>query len=165
MTEPAMVVKCQKCELVQYFKTPNCRRCGRVLALSKEPDPPALTEPAKKMSMTEQIAKRVYFLRTHRNLSQHQLAEMIDSPRTYVSKIERGRCLPCIGQLDKFAGALKVGVGDFLCTEKEFKIRLLLTDPFISQIAEVGKEMKAYDWMLVLQEAKKLAWPTKVRVR
>ena len=104
-------------------------------------------------------------LRRLRHLSQRQLAEMIDSPRTYVSKIERGRCLPCIGQLDKFAGALKVGVGDFLCTEKEFKIRLLLTDPFISQIAEVGKEMKAYDWMLVLQEAKKLAWPTKARVR
>ncbi len=96
------------------------------------------------MSVSEMIVSSVRRIREAKGISQRELAVSISVPRTYISKIENGRCLPTISSLERLAGALGVSpvalltgddaggssaAQDIVAAEKE-----LLSDPFIVAI-------------------------------
>jgi transcriptional regulator with XRE-family HTH domain len=64
-------------------------------------------------------------LRLARGWSQWELARRFGCPRTYLSKIEIGRCTPSIRSLERFAATLKVPLSGLVS--------------FIQQTAAVGE--------------------------
>lgn len=58
-------------------------------------------------------------MRKARNLTQEQLAEMIDRSQDAISNIERGISLPNFETLERLAIALNVGTRDFFDFEEE----------------------------------------------
>lgn len=56
----------------------------------------------------EQLAR----VRKKRNLTQEQLADLVDVHRTYIGFIEQGKRNPSIGNIHKMANALKVSLKD-----------------------------------------------------
>ncbi len=61
----------------------------------------------------ELLGARIRELRKARNLSQEQLAEMIDVEPRHVSRLEVGSSYPRIDRLEKIAVALNVPLKDF----------------------------------------------------
>jgi ribosome-binding protein aMBF1 (putative translation factor) len=117
------VVACEHCGLVQ-FKTDSaaCRRCyeslqpplseektkqedggGALLASHK-----ALTDEEMYDQLAAGLTRAVKALRALKRLSQTDLGKRMNRPRTYISKIERGRIVPTFGSLIRIARGLQV---------------------------------------------------------
>jgi transcriptional regulator with XRE-family HTH domain len=60
------------------------------------------------------VAGRIREIRELRGLSQRGLAERMGVPRTYISKIEGGKCLPTLASLFRLANALGVSAASLL---------------------------------------------------
>ena len=119
-------IRCANCSLNQYLTASGiCRRCGKAFSRPQLIESTAATtdgEPASNPSMffTEKIGRTLLEYRHARHLSQRQLAEIIDVPRTYISKCENGNSLPTIVSLRRFAKAFDVTLFAFLgCAEAE----------------------------------------------
>jgi transcriptional regulator with XRE-family HTH domain len=70
--------------------------------------------------LQKKLGKRIAELRRARELTQEQLAEALGCSVGFLSLVERGVNAPSVGNLEKFAKALRVEVKDlFIFREKE----------------------------------------------
>jgi transcriptional regulator with XRE-family HTH domain len=144
-TREREVVRCEFCRLMQY-RTRNslCRRCHRPLDI-EEPvclAPRLVTsEPAQpEADPGLRIAAQVRELRCARHLSQRQLANRMQVPRTYISKIENGKAIPTLGSLERLSSALNVDVYHLLRdarSHREEEVAAIFNDPFLAEIASL----------------------------
>jgi len=143
------VVRCDHCQLVQ-FRTANnsCRRCKT--SLDEEPEPvlvmPVAVAPRVMEAVGQQlpVAAAIKNLRTRAGLSQRQLAQRMNVPRTYVSKIENEKACPTLSSLERLAAALRVRVTDLLNEGGrtiDDEIRELASDEFIAEVMQYLPEL------------------------
>jgi transcriptional regulator with XRE-family HTH domain len=154
------VVRCDHCKLVQ-FRTANnlCRKCKT--SFDEEPEP-AITMPApqpvavaapgeKQLS----VAGTIRALRLRAGLSQRQLAQRMNVPRTYVSKIENEKACPTLSSLQRLANALNVTICDLLRNGEptlEEQIRQLQGDDFIAELIPYLHKLDGVQWTSILNE-------------
>jgi transcriptional regulator with XRE-family HTH domain len=160
------VLRCESCKLVQFRTASDaCRRCKKSLL----PEPPkaqpaialvaAATAPEAR-GEGPQVATAVRDLRHVRNLSQRQLAARMGVPRTYISKIENGKAMPTLSSLDRLARALQVDISALLRdapTRHRDETVVLLTDPFLSEIAKFTAHLTSTQKSIFLNHVRELA--------
>ena len=157
------VVRCDRCQLVQ-FRTHNhlCRRCKTSLD-HEEPEPIlALPEPLPQVPATHrqgiQVAFAIRTLRLRTGLSQRQLALRMSVPRTYVSKIENEKATPTLSSLERLARALNVTIPDLIMGGgREDEVKELMQDGFISELAPFLPKLNGLQWQSVLTQMRDLA--------
>lgn len=162
--EQREVLRCDHCDLVQFRRaTPVCLRCKRSLEV-KAPEPAATpltlipSTPAPEGNL--QVATAVRDLRHVRNLSQRQLAARMNVPRTYISKIENGKAMPTLSSLQRLAAALGVDISALLrdsSTRHVDETAMLLTDPFIAEIAHFASQLDHLQRSIFLNHVRELA--------
>ena len=64
--------------------------------------------------LIEAFGNRIRQLRTERNLSQEQLAELTGFHRTYIGMIERGERNPSLSNVGVFADAFELSLSELL---------------------------------------------------
>ena len=77
-------------------------------------------------------------IRKARHLSQRQLANRMEVPRTYISKIENGKAIPTLGSLERLAEALEVDLCQLVRdsrSRRDEEVSAILADPFLAEIA------------------------------
>lgn len=136
------VVRCNHCRLVQ-FKHENeiCVKCKKSYAPASEPVQAEqvgnvdLTSSSGESSAAQSAFPRLpQVFRQFRNdlgLSQRDLSRRMGCQRTYVSKIENGKCVPTLDQLGRIATALNVSVADIVHGTHQTE-----RDPFMLEIIE-----------------------------
>jgi len=85
-----------------------------------------------------EIADAVRELRQRRHLSQSQLAQRMQVPRSYISKIENRRTNPSLISLERLADALNVDVSCLLRdtrSHRDREIAAIMADPFLAEVA------------------------------
>lgn len=130
------VVRCSGCLLNQFMtRSKLCRRPGCHTWIGAEPEPNPLpstiqfhpdafaiaTEDLKvgsgeigtlygigRLFPQIRIDLAVYVLRLFRQMSQRQLSERMNVPRTYISKLENRACEPNLKSIGRIAAALEV---------------------------------------------------------
>lgn len=60
------------------------------------------------------IGKNIRHLRQQKNMTQEELAELIDGDQKYISKIESGKAKPRLTVYPKIANAFHVSIAQFL---------------------------------------------------
>lgn len=143
--EAREILRCGICRLTQFRTLNNlCRRCHAPLETEEETEPTA-TAPVKEGIMPNDddvdVARSVRELRKGKGLSQRQFAGILKVPRTYISRIENGKLLPTLGNLERIAGALQLKVEALLETtasRRAQKVTTVLGDPFIGELIEAG---------------------------
>jgi len=158
------VLRCDHCKLVQFRTvTACCRRCKKSLEIEKPapaPAPLALVPALRPQEEGIQVATAVRDLRHVRNLSQRQLAARMNVPRTYISKIENGKAMPTLSSLDRLARALEVDISALLRdanTRHSNETALLMTDPFLAEIAAYTSQLDALQRTIFLNHVRELA--------
>ena len=158
------VLRCEACKLVQFRTASDaCRRCKK--SLLPEPaklQPIALVAepPAEAHEGGPQVSAAVRDLRHVRNLSQRQLAARMGVPRTYISKIENGKAMPTLSSLDRLARALQVDISALLrdaTTRHRDEAAVLLTDPFLSEIAKYTAHLTSTQKSIFLNHVRELS--------
>lgn len=82
------VVRCHKCDLVQFLPMSNhCRRCGADFADPPAPAPEISQEPVEPQRAID-MAFAVRLVRKAKGMSQRDLAKAIKRPRTWIARIE-----------------------------------------------------------------------------
>jgi len=110
------VVVCGKkeCKMVQYVTANGlCRKCHKPLDFPKEDtllvlDGVSATPPDVRRQYD--VASALGARRRRLRLSQEKLAERMQVPRTYISKLENDRAVPTLGSLARLAEALETDV-------------------------------------------------------
>lgn len=106
------VVRCGRCRLVQYpTVSGSCRRCHHWLGSATGLSPAGMDRGASVLAAKDYapgVAYAVKQFRTFRHLTQKKLAARIGVPKTYVSKMERGKVVPVLDTLQRVAAALDV---------------------------------------------------------
>jgi transcriptional regulator with XRE-family HTH domain len=97
------------------------------------------------MNFTDNIGAIVYKLRVERGLSQATLATRMGCPRTYISKVENGVCVPTFGMIQKIADALKVAPFVFIGEMSKYE-----RDPFLLELAQYVPYLSAQQKEFVL---------------
>jgi len=64
--------------------------------------------------LIEAFGKRIRQLRTERNLSQEQLAELTGFHRTYIGMVERGERNPSLSNVGVFADSFEISLAELL---------------------------------------------------
>ena len=95
-------------------------------------------------------------------MSQRQVAARMGTPRTYLSKCERGDVTPTLSSLARLAAALDVSIPDLVSRddhgrERENRIGELLADEFIGGLAEYVPKLGELQMRQVLAEVNRLA--------
>jgi len=148
------VLRCDICHLTQFpAKNNHCRRCHR--GLDEVPEPEPRPEPAAADHLcagalpAPALSSLLRMLRLRVGLSQRQLADRIKTPRTYVSKIENGKCAPSLHTLGRLALALEVSLADLLESverSRQSELAELRKDPLIGAllplIPRLGEEQR-----------------------
>lgn len=156
------VIRCDHCSLVQ-FRTANnlCRKCKT--SFDEEPEPVITMPTAQPVAAAEtgnrplSVAGAIRALRTRAGLSQRQLAQRMNVPRTYVSKIENEKATPTLSSLARLAAALEVSIPDLLTEcgpSREDEIRELLSDPFIAELVEFTSKLNTMQLSSVLAQVR-----------
>lgn len=161
--EAREVLRCEHCSLVQ-FRTNNslCRRCHKPLEM-EEPESlqPQLAPPAPEPGAeTINVARAVREIRASRSLSQRQLAERMNVPRTYISKIENGKAVPTLGSLERLAGALAVDICVLLRdarSRRHSEIQAIMSDPFLAEIASAVSGLDGLQRAMFLNHVREMA--------
>lgn len=73
--------------------------------------------------LIEEFGKRIRQLRTERNLSQEQLAELTGFHRTYIGMVERGERNISLSNIGVFAKAFGLSASQLLHFDKEPPLR------------------------------------------
>jgi len=157
------VVRCDHCQLVQ-FRTNNhlCRRCKT--SLDDEPEPVVVApleiipQPAASSNQQIPVALAIRSLRIRSGLSQRQLAQRMQVPRTYVSKIENEKACPTLSSLERIAEALRVRVPDLLVTTRtlESETRELVSDEFMAELLDFAHQLNVAQWTSVLNQVREM---------
>ena len=163
------VLRCDHCDLVQ-FRTANnlCRKCKTSFDEEPEPvitmpiaQPAAVAEPGNKPLS---VAGAIRALRTRAGLSQRQLAQRMNVPRTYVSKIENEKACPTLSSMQRLATALNVTVCDLLRNGEpslEDQIRQLQADDFIAELIPYLRKLNSMQWTSILNEIRTMTMQTR----
>jgi transcriptional regulator with XRE-family HTH domain len=159
------VVRCDRCQLVQFRTTNNmCRRCHGSLD-EDEPEIIAAQQlpqivPANSNGRGHlNLASSIRSLRLRNGLSQRQLAARMSVPRTYVSKIENEKATPTLSSLERLARALEVGVPDLLTggeRNRQEEIRDLVKDPFIAEMLPFINQLNGMQMSSILTQVRDL---------
>ncbi len=161
------VVRCDRCQLVQFRTNNNlCRRCH--ISLDPDEPEPIVAEPVAAPGANGsngqhahlQIALAIRSFRQKSGLSQRQLALRMKVPRTYVSKIENEKATPTLSSLERLARALEVTVPDLLngCGRTlDDEIRELMADEFIAQLMPLVAKLDGMQWQSLLAQVRDLA--------
>lgn len=156
------VLRCDFCQLVQFRTSSNlCRKCKT--PFDEEPEPVALlpvpqpVEAAEGRAKQLPVASAIRALRIRGGLSQRQLAQRMNVPRTYISKIENEKACPTLSSLQRLADALNVTICDLLHHGEprlEEQIRQLQADEFIAELIPYLRKLNAMQWTSVLNEVR-----------
>jgi len=114
--------------------------------------PVAVAEPG---SRPLSVAGVIRALRTRAGLSQRQLAQRMNVPRTYVSKIENEKACPTLSSMQRLADALNVTICDLLRNGEpslEDQIRQLQGDDFIAELIPYLRKLNSVQWTSILNE-------------
>jgi transcriptional regulator with XRE-family HTH domain len=158
------VVRCDRCQLVQFRTNNNlCRRCHISLD-DDEPEVAATPQPVlappshSHLPGHLQLASSIRSLRQRSGLSQRQLALRMSVPRTYVSKIENEKATPTLSSMERLAAALQVTIPDLLGNAESVNpIRELLSDDFIAEMVPYLKKLNAVQWQSILTQVRELS--------
>jgi transcriptional regulator with XRE-family HTH domain len=160
------VVRCDRCQLVQFRTTNNmCRRCHGSLD-EDEPEMVAVTPMPQMMPSNGNgrghlnLAAAIRSLRLRNGLSQRQLAARMSVPRTYVSKIENEKATPTLSSLERLARALEVGVPDLLTggeRNRQEEIRDLVKDPYIAEMLPFINQLNGMQMSSILTQVRDLS--------
>lgn len=161
---PREVLRCQHCQLVQFrTQSDMCRRCHKPLpswipfGLSVEEDESQQAvvecETANgEMTMDRagrnrriSIGAKIKEIREKRQLTQVEMASLLEIPRSYLSRIENRRLLPGPAMVAKFAESLEMDIAELLPPERRRDgSRLFPSDPGLAalytQIAKLPTE-------------------------
>jgi transcriptional regulator with XRE-family HTH domain len=160
------VVRCD-CGLVQFLPRAGmsapCRRCHQALDGVPEPLPPLAQVPHQMRDAPgAQLPAAIRSQRLRLGLSQRQLAARLNGPRTYVSKIENGKCSPCLSSLRRVAKALDVTVGDLLSVAdgeqtRQAEVRDLIKDKFVAELMPFVSQLKAMQMSSILNQVRDMS--------
>ena len=148
------VVRCWSCNLNQFARN-KCARCRQPLEKPAEKPVAPLVEDQRRGSwrqieyhetMAERVGGRLRDARVAKGLSQRQLGVILNVPRTYVSKFERGALLPMLGRLARISGILGVVIPDLIASDRELETKSIFADPFMRELVEAGNGMPAFYW-------------------
>jgi transcriptional regulator with XRE-family HTH domain len=106
------------------------------------------------------VAKTVRDIRRGKALSQRQLANRMQVPRTYISKIENGKAMPTLSSLQRLATALEVDICALLQdarSRKQQEAALVMADPFLAEISLYVTQMDAYQRSMFLNQTRDMA--------
>jgi transcriptional regulator with XRE-family HTH domain len=137
-----------------------CRKCHNSLdpepaILAPEPEP---QPQPRAVGDGLNVAGTIRSLRQKSGLSQRQLAERMNVPRTYVSKIENEKATPTLSSLERVAAALQVRVADLVgSAEGANPVRELMADDFIAELVPYLKKLNAVQWQSVLTQIRELS--------
>lgn len=161
------VVRCDKCQMVQFRTTSGlCRRCRTSL---DHEDPPVV-EPAptpQPVAIADtpavQVASAIRVLRQRNGMSQRQLALRMRVPRTYVSKIENEKATPTLSSLERLAHALEVTVPDLLAggQRETDSIRELMADNFTAELIPYMPQLTPMQWQSVMAQVRDMTLHTR----
>jgi transcriptional regulator with XRE-family HTH domain len=161
------VVRCDFCHMVQ-FRTNNglCRRCHKSLDREDPPiiEAPPETQPIGRMhSPALQVAGAIRSLRQKAGLSQRQLAQRMNVPRTYVSKIENEKATPTLASLERLARALEVPVPELLNggNGEGTSASELLADKFVAELVPYLNQLNPLQWQSVLAQMRDMTLHTR----
>jgi transcriptional regulator with XRE-family HTH domain len=159
------VVRCDRCQLVQFRTNNNlCRRCRLSLdedepEVAAAPAPVAVPPSHSRLPGHLQLASSIRSLRQRNGLSQRQLALRMSVPRTYVSKIENEKATPTLSSLERLARALEVSVPELLNggeRTRQEEVRELLNDAFIAELMPFISQMSNMQLNSVLAQVRDL---------
>src|ERR1700732_417168 len=159
------VVRCDRCQLVQ-FRTSNdlCRRCHASLD-EDEPEVVATPPPPQIMPSNGHgrghlhLAASIRSMRLRNGLSQRQLAARMSVPRTYVSKIENEKATPTLSSLERLARALEVTVPELLTggeKRRQGEISELVKDQFVAEILPFVSQLNGMQMSSILTQLRDL---------
>ena len=148
MTEPhrqTLVCPNPKCLLVQYeTASGKCRKCHGLLRLPPPPVlPPEDVQPESPLSRLParefHVARNIRRIRRVSHLSQRGLAIIMNCPRSYISKLESGVCIPTLQSIERVSRALGVKPSDLIADGTEWVSELIPYIPHLTerQLAEV----------------------------
>lgn len=159
------VVRCDRCQLVQFRTTNNlCRRCHGSL----DEDEPELVSPVLPPPVLPikgngrghlNLATSIRSLRLRNGLSQRQLATRMSVPRTYVSKIENEKATPTLSSLERLARALEVSVTELLSggeRTRQEEIRDLMQDGFVAEMLPFISQLNGMQMSSILTQVRDL---------
>ena len=159
------VVRCDRCQLVQFRTNNNlCRRCHISLD-DDEPEVAATPQPVlappshSHLPGHLQLASSIRSLRQRSGLSQRQLALRMSVPRTYVSKIENEKATPTLSSLERLARAREVSVPELLNggeRTRQEEVRELLNDAFVAELLPFISQMTNMQLNSVLAQVRDL---------
>jgi transcriptional regulator with XRE-family HTH domain len=140
------------------FKTEKCRRCKTVLVFQvmkdEQPVLPNVEEWVDdRKNWAERIGANLKRLRKQKGMEQKRLAELMGTPRQYLSKVEHFRLEPTLDTLYRIADGLGVNVIELFSSERELMSEQLLSDPFLAEAARLTEAQQ----VAVLGFAKQLA--------
>ncbi len=137
------VLRCASCGLVQYRTSNNhCRKCTVAFdMLPTAPEASVIAE-AEPVLTEYRVADTIRGLRKRQGLSQRALAQRMQVPRTYVSKIENGKAQPTLASLERIAAAMDTDVATLLRRSAVRPGPELMDDSFIRQIAPYLSRLK-----------------------
>ncbi len=141
-----------------------CRRCHKTLERD-EPEilrpqivEPVLLPPNQQSGL--QVAKTVRDIRRGKALSQRQLANRMQVPRTYISKIENGKAMPTLSSLARLAAALEVDICELVHdarSRRQQEAAVVLADPFLAEVAQYLGQLDIYQRSMLLNQTRDLA--------
>lgn len=117
-------IRCSHCKLNQFdTASGNCRRCKKNLyavAVATLPTPIRLSTVDD--AFVEILGMEIYRARRATGLSQRQFGKIMGVPRTYISKVERGKTLMRIPNLISCGHALGIPGWQLLkCAEESME--------------------------------------------
>ncbi len=163
--ETREVLRCERCQLVQFRGSGgNCRRCRKPLELDEPLPLPAPMRPVIAPAREEaDVAAAVRSLRREKGLSQRQLANRMEVPRTYISKIENAKALPTLSSLQRLAAALGTPMTALLRDGRSRRADALLAvsaDPWTRELLPLAARLSPFQQQLILRHARDMARET-----
>ena len=124
------VLRCLYCELNQ-FRAANdrCRKCHATYVM-----PPPVAPTGLNVGMAVRI------IRSMRRWRQRDLAEKLDKPRTWITKIENGNIAPTVDSVQRLADALNVNIQDLLSLEAAREVWLRELGPYVISLNKQQRE-------------------------
>jgi transcriptional regulator with XRE-family HTH domain len=106
------------------------------------------------------VARAVREIRASRALSQRQLAERMNVPRTYISKIENGKAVPTLSSLERLATALAVDICVLLRdarSRRRAEVQAITSDPFLAEVASMIAKLDGLQRAMFLNHVREMA--------